>query len=915
MAWFGELGRRLWMLLRRNKFDVDLEEEMRLHVELRAQQQMQSGLAAEEARHAAARRFGNPTSLKERSHNSWGWQWLEHLIQDVGYGVRAMMRTKGITLVALLSLALGIGANTAIFSLLDAVMLRSLPVDDPGHLVLFGRGRWVGSTCCLPDRSWDLFSYPFYREILYREVGEKNGVFSGVTAIDSIQFSTHGSIAGGGAEMLHADLVSGTFFSVLGVKPAVGRVLSDADDQAPGSGPVAVASYSWWQRHFGGDPSVVGRTIRIETKDYTIVGVAPPGFFGVTVGEAPDFWIPLSMEKEVSPGWNGLSDKFFESLYLIARVKQGVTAGQASARINLLFKQILRSEYVGPHPSQKELTSIEHAQIELTSAARGLSQLRIQFSLPLEVLMTIVGLVLLIACANIANLLLARGATRSREIAVRMAIGASRSRLVLQLLTESFLLAISGGALGVALAWQASHVLLQMASSGRQPAPVDVTPDLRVLLFTLLLTGFTALLFGMIPAVRATRVDLTSSLKEGRGTTSSPARISLARALIVSQIALSLILLVAAGLFVRSLVNLTKVDTGFNKQNVLVFQLDEYAAGLPLDARLVSLQQQIEERVQSLPGVHSASFSMFTFNQGEWSDPAIVQGVPRTPENSGDVLYNVVGRGFFSTMGLPVLAGRGFDARDAENAPKVAVINETMAQIFLPGRSAVGHRFGLGEDPEQSGDIEIIGVVKNAKYVALQERPHAVAYFPYSQHIQYFGNFSVRYSGDSRPIVAGVRHAVAAVNRNIMVSEVSSLAEEVDDATVNQRLVAQLSASFGVLAVFLMCIGIYGLMSYAVTRRTNEIGVRMALGAGRSNVLWLVMREILMLVAIGVAIGVPVALAGNRLVSRMLFGLTPADPVSLFTAIALLLVIAVLAGYLPARRASLVNPTVALRYE
>ena len=919
MISFGELRRRFLMLLHRERFDADLDEEMRLHLELREQEQVKAGLEPEEAHYAARRRFGNAATLKEASHVAWGWTWFENLIQDLSYGLRLMKRSPGLTSVALLSLALGIGANTTIFSLLNALMLRSLPVEDPQHLVLFGHGRWVGSTDTLPNKSWDLFSYQFYRQI-----SRETEVFSGIAAVNSIEFATHGSVTGADLEKISADLVSGSYFSVLGVKPVLGRTLTETDDQAPGGGPVAVASYSWWKRRFGNDPSVLGKTVKIESREYTIVGVTPPGFFGTTVGQSPDFWIPLSMEKEISPGWNGLNDKFFESLYLIARLKPGFTVEQASANTNLLFRQILRSEYVGPNPSQKELESIRHAQIELTSAARGLSQLRMQFSLSLEILMTVVGLVLLIACANIANLLLARSTARSREIAVRMALGATRARLLLQLLTESSLLAVVGALMGIAVAWKASRLLLSMASGGKQPLPLDVVPDLRVLLFTFLLTGLTAFLFGMAPALGPTKIELTPSLKKGQGAASAPTRNSLANGLIVSQVALSLVLLAGAGLFLRSLVKLSNVDVGFNKQNVLIFGLDEYAAGLPFDARLVALQEQIEECVQSLPGVRSASFAMFTFNQGEWSDGITVQGVPRTPENSHDLLYNVVGRGYFSTIDLPVLAGRAFLPQDKEHAPLVAVVNETMARTFFPGGSAVGHRFGLGDDPAHSGEIEIIGVVKDAKYVALGEDRHSAAYFPYSQHIQYFGNFVVRYSGDSQPVISEVRRAIAKINPNVLVSNVSTLAEQVDDSIVNQRMVAQLSTFFGLLAVFLVCIGIYGLMSYAVARRTNEIGIRMALGAARSNVQWLVMKEILRLLSAGLAMGIPVALGGAHLVarledphlmSRMLFGLGPSDPLSLAFAIALMLAVAMLAGYLPARRASQVDPMVALRYE
>jgi len=853
--------------------------------------------------------MGSTNAVKHRIRSA-GWETVaENLWQDLRYSIRMLVKSPVFTLVAVLSLALGIGANTAIYSLMNVVMLRSLPVEDPGKLVLFGEAKQVGSTGSLPNASWDLFSYRFYRQI-----SSKSQVFSGIAAIDSVQFAPHGFLSGQSRETMHVRLVSGSYFSVLGVNPARGRVLTDADDDVAGNGAVAVASYSWWQQH-GKDPAIVGKAVSIQGVAYTIVGVAPLGFYGMTVGESPDFWIPLSMEKEISPGWNGLQKKWFQSLYLIGRLKPGVTVEQASANTNLNFKQYIRSEYLGPSPSQKDLADVDHAHIDLTSASRGLSRLRREFSLPLQILTTIAGLVLLIACANLANLLLARGTARSREFGLRMAIGATRSRIIRQLLTESFLLALAGSVIGVAGAWNASHALLTMASSSPQVAAMKVSPDLPVLGFTLALTIFTALLFGVAPAIRATRLDLNSSLKQGRTATVPFSRFSLARGLIVSQIALSLVLLAGASLFLRSLVNLTSIDTGFDKQNVLTFSLDEYSANLPLDARLVTLQKQIEARVQALPGVHAASFSMFTFNQGVWSDDLTVQGVPRTPENSNNVFYNVVGNGFFSSMSLPIVAGRGFDERDTIDSHPVAIINQTMANLFFPNSSPIGHHFGMGDDLSHSGDIEIVGVARNAKYVALDEDPVAAAYFPYSQRVQYFGNFLVRYSGDAGQIVPAVRRAIAEVNPNVLVSSVSTLNEQVEESTANQRLIARLSAFFGLLAAFLVCIGIYGLLSYAVARRTSEIGVRMALGARRSSVLWLILREILVLVVVGVMIGAPIALAGNRLVVKLLYGLSPADPLSLAAAIGLLSVIALFAGYLPARRASLVEPTVALRCE
>jgi len=908
MAWIGELGRRLLVLVRRNQYHRDLKEEMCLHRDLKQQEQIGAGLSPEEAYFAASRQFGNATFLKEVSQDMWGWNWLEHLMQDLHYGTRTMLRSPGLTIVAVLSLALGIGANTAIFSLMDAVMLRALPVEEPGQLVLFGDGRAAGSTDDFPDSTTRLFSYPFYREIQ-----KKNQVFAGVAAILSIPFGTHGTVEGRGSiEQMNTELVSGTYFSVLGVNPVLGRTLADADDQTPGASPVAVASNSWWKRRFGRDPGIVGRKVTIGSTVYTIVGVTPAEFFGTTVGQSPDLWIPLSMEKQISPGWNGLDNKFFQSLYIVARLKPAVRMEQAGANVNLLFKQVLH-EYAGPAPSQQRLDDIQRARIDLTSVARGLSRLRRQFSDPLEILMTVVGLVLLIACANIANLLLARATARHREIAVRQALGARRSRLIRQLLTESLLLALVGGVLGVAFASWADHLLLAMVSRGPEPLPLDVSIDARLLAFTFGVSLVTALLFGTVPALRATRLTLTNSLKEGRGPVGAAARSLLAKALVVSQVAFSLVLLVGAGLFLRSLVNLNHVDTGFNKENVLRLQLDPGAVGYKEDARLAALYQEIEQHVSALPGVRAASISFFTFNEGSWTTHVSVQGYA-PPGNSREVSHNIVGAGYFASLGIPLLVGRTFGPQDTTASAKVAVVNETMARQLFPAGSPIGRHFGIG-GPEHANEIEVVGVVKDAKYDSLKEHPQPADFIPYSQHIQYLGDFEVRSSGDPKMIASAVRRAIAEVDHNLPVSGVTTLAEQVGRSVASQRLVARLSAFFGLLAVFLACIGIYGLMSYAVTRRTNEIGIRMALGAGRANVLWLVMGEILALAALGITIGVPAALAGDRVVSSLLFGLSSNDPVTMLTAPAILLVVAALAGYLPARRASKVDPMVALRYE
>ena len=835
---------------------------------------------------------------------------MESLIQDVRYGLRTIYRCPVLTAVAVLSLALGIGANTAIFSLVDAVILRTLPVHEPERLVHFGKGESQGITISFPDQSWDLYSYPFYRDIQ-----QQNEVFSGVAAVQSMPNRVHATLDGGTEpEAVDAREVSGTYFSVLGVNAAAGRVFTDADDQTAGGHPVAVASFLWWQRRFGSRPFSAGKTLTIGSTIYTIIGIAPSEFFGTTVGESPDLWIPLSMEEQVPPGWKGLHDNLFQSLYLVGRLKPGVSISQADANVNLLYKQILH-EYAGSQPSPKQLTALEHARIELTPAATGLSQLRLQFSQPLRVLMGVVGLVLLIACANIANLLLARATARSHEIAVRMAIGAGRVRLIRQLLTESFLLAVMGGALGIWFAWWSSRVLVGMVSTGSQPLPLRVSPDLHVLAFTLLVCVVTAVLSGTAPAFRATRVELVPSLKDRRSSSSGPQRSSLAKGLIVSQVALSFTLLVGAGLFVRSLVKLANVNPGFNKDGALLFNLDmgglEYKED---DPRLPELCRQVEQRVNALPGVRAASFSLFTFNEGDWTVGASVQGYVPSSDRDRVILNNSVGTEFFRSMGMPVLAGRSFSAADTKNAPKVAVINETMARRFFAGRSPIGQHFGLGA-PEHSNDIEVIGVAKDAKYDSLDEKPQPAAYYPFSQSPQYFNDFVVRYSGGAGAIVDEVRRAISDVNPKLAVWGVSTMAEQVKQSVVQQTLIAQLSGFFGLLALLLACIGLYGVMSYTVARRTSELGIRMALGAERGNVLWLVMRETLLMVGVGLAIGIPLALAGTRLVSNMLFGLAPTDPFTMVCSLAVLLTVAALAGYLPARRASLVDPMVALRYE
>ncbi|HZU25813.1 MAG TPA: ABC transporter permease [Bryobacteraceae bacterium] len=892
----------------RKRNSGDFRSEIDAHLQLEIDRLREQGLTAEEARTEALRAFGNRTLAEERFYEAGRAVWWDSLVQNIRFGVRTLARTPASTLIAIVTLALGIGANTAIFTLMNTVMLRSLPVREPQQLVLFGRGRWAGSNDDLPNRSWQLFSYRFFKEFRHR-----NEVFSDVAAIDSILFGAHARVGSSPElEKVSEELVSGSYFNTLGVSAILGRTFTDEDDRIPGGHPLAVASYSWWKKRFGGNPAVLGTKITIRSTVYTIIGVTPPEFFGTTVGQSPDVWIPLAMEAEISPGWNGLDRDLFQSLYVIARRRPGVSMERASANTNFLFRQIIR-RYAGTQPSAKQLADISHARIDLTPAANGFSQLRRQFSSPLMILMGVVALVLLIACANVANLLLARAAARQREMAVRMSIGASRGRLLRQLLTESALLGVAGVVLGIAVAYAAGRLLLAMAFNPDKPLPIEIAPDAHVLFFTLGVAMSTVLLFGMAPAYRATRVQLVPALKETRSVVGGMQRNRLARGLVIGQVALSLLLLAGAGLFLRSLNSLLNVDTGFDRQNVLIVGVDPDGAGYQQDARVETMMQRAEERVSGLPGVQAAAFAFFVFNGGGWTDVVTVPGRPSAPHDP-EADHNIVGPQYLSAMRMPILLGRGLEAQDDFAAPKVAVINETMARTYFAGGSPLGRTFSVGKD-KQWQDIRVVGVVRDAKYMDLDEKQMPAAFYPHAQHAGFLYNFVVRYHGDLKAVAPRIRRAFADVDPHLPVGDMTTLSRVIDDAVVNQRMVAQLSTLFGALATFLACIGIYGVMSYGVARRTNELGVRMALGAARGDVLWMVLREVLGLLGIGVAAGLALAIAASRALESLLFGAKPFDPVVIGAATLIMAAVALSAGFLPARRATRIDPMIALRYE
>jgi predicted permease len=727
-------------------------------------------------------------------------------------------------------------------------------------------------------------------------------------------WNTHGFVNNSGdLELLEVQLVSGSYFPVLGVNPVLGRVLTETDDQTAGAHPVAVVSHEWWEQRLGGDPSVVGKTIKIDEITYTVVGVAPKEFFGTTVGSAPDLWVPLAMEKQIPPAhWNARDNEQFQSLHLIGRLKDGVTLEQASGVINLLFKQSLQVR-AGAQPTADRLADIQKASIELTPASRGLSTLRTQFSLSLKVLMGVVALVLLIASANVANLLLAHGTARKREFALRLAVGAARVRLVRQLFTESALLVLLGAFAGVAFAWWGSRLLLLMASDGPEALPLHVTPNIRVLAFTIGVSALCAVVFGTAPALRASRIEPNTALKGGK--TLTALRNPLGKAFVVAQVALSLLLLVGAGLFTRTLIKLQSIPSGFNQENAILFKVDTSATGYKTDdPRLPAMLREAEDKVREIPGVQAASFAFFIFHQGMWTTPAYTREPNSLTDSTRSVRNNVVGQDYFAAMGIPLVLGRGFGPQDTDKSQRVAVISESMAQRFFQSSSPLGKRFGI-DGPESTEQIEVVGVVKDAKVSVLTEEFQPMAYYAHSQSPDAVSNFVVRFSGPASAVVPQVRQTLKQVNRNLPVDDVVSLSDHIGRSLVQQKLVAKLASFFGLLALLLACIGLYGVMSYGVARRTNEIGIRMALGSRATGVLWLVLREALTLVVIGLVLGVIASLALTKTAASLLYELRPNDPLTIVLATSLLAAVAVFAGYLPARRASRVDPMVALREE
>ena len=841
---------------------------------------------------------------------------MNTLFQDIRYGLRMLIKAPGFTAVAVLTLALGIGANTAIFSLINAVLLKSLPVKNPQQLVLFqwDVNKWppmFGQT------GWDAkysFSYPAFQEL-----SAQAGVLSSAFAWVPLGFNDENTTVGinGQPTLANGVMVTGEYFSGLGVSPILGRGLTEADEN-PGSPRVAVISYAYWTRRFGRDKSIIGRNVTLNGISFTIVGVTPPSFYGVQVGSEPDIWMPFDDKPNMrpwstQPGGNGTSvytARNWLCLNVIGRLKNGVSRTQAQSSLDVVFHNFVTANW---HPDKPDL--VPH--MFLAPATQGLPQLQEGTAQPLYILMVAVGLVLLIACANVATLLLARATARKKEISVRLAIGASRSRLIRQLLTESVLMSVLGGALGLVFAAWGTRALVALMSNGSNQLVLDAGADMKVLLFTLVAALLTGILFGLAPAFRITRIELASAMKDNAANISDARdRHSLGKSLIVLQVAVSLVLMIGAGLFVRTLINFQNRNYGFNQQNLLSFALDPTRAGYH-DARLVNLYSQLLDRIQSLPGVKSATLMEFAPFMG-WSNnnSAAIEG-----EGNKSISFSVrsqaIGPDFFGTMGIPIIAGRGINRTDTEASPKVAVIDETFAKGFFHGQYPIGRRFSDDDKFDPKNAFEIIGVAKPAELTDPHSDLKPKAYFAYAQGPKYLDMmfFEVRAQGTPSAVISELRDTVHQIDPDLPLMNLATQKEETSQALSQESLFARLTTVFGLLALVLAMIGLYGTMAYSVTRKTHEIGIRMALGADPGNVLAMVIRQGIGLALIGVAIGVAVSLGATRLISSEIYGVKPYDPVTFLAVAAVLVAVAFLACFIPARRAMRVDPMIALRYE
>jgi predicted permease len=914
---------KLRSLMHRRRKEEDLRDELQFHLDEETEERQAEGLPGDEARHAARRDIGSIALIEEETRAVWTWTYLEQLAQDCRYAVRTMAANKTFSMLAILSLALGIGANTAIYSFMDSLLLRSLPVSDPESLAVLNWGAnptgrdfvmrgMSGSTW--KEEKWleaaGIFPFPAF-ELIRTNSG---AVFSSVFAYYPTRKVN--VMVKAQAEQASGEFVTGDYFRGLDVLPAAGRLIIPDDDRV-GAPAVAVLSFAYSQRRFGDAASAPGQSILINNVPFTVAGVAPPGFFGVDPAASPDFYLPLRtnvlLRLRGGPrDAEGYLEQNYYWLEMMARLRPGVSFTQAQAALGPVFHQ-----WVAGTASDRERAALP--ELLIREGATGLNTLRRQYSKPLYVLLAMVGLILAIACTNIANLLLARAAARRREMAVRLSIGAGRFRVIRQLLTESVLLASIGGALGLAFAIWGIRFLTFLLANGREDFTLHPTLNWHVLGAASALSLLTGLLFGLAPALQSTRVDVIPALKEARAGQPGPQhsfrRISLSQLLVVTQIGISLLMLVAAGLFVRTLSNLQSIELGFNRENVLLFRMNARQSG-HRDPEIITFYSDLQTRFSAIPGVRGASASHSPLlGEGTWAGGVVPVGQQR--KVSTHILMTTPN--FFKTMQIPVVLGRAFDDRDQPGSRAVAVVSEAYVKRYFPDRNPIGQQIVVSRRPPlENRTVEIVGVARNVRYGDLKGEFRDIAYFPFNQG-SYIPvedmTFALRTDGDPLRYVNTVRAIVSQADARVPVTDVKTQAAQIDQ-TMNQEIIfARLCTAFAILALLIACVGLYGTMSYTVARRTGEIGVRMALGAQRGAVVWMVLRQVLVLAAVGLAIGVPTALGISRLVESFLFGVKPNSPAALVLAVAILLGAVLVAGYVPARRASRIDPMTAVRHE
>ena len=873
MRWLGKLLLRWRSLFRRRDVEHELDAELHFHLQQQIEENLAAGMSPEEARYAARRTIGGIEQIREGCRDARSVRFIEMLLQDLRYALRMMRRSPGFTAVAVLSLALGIGANTAIFSFANAILLKKLPVTDPDRLVTIG---------------WSV-NYPFFREL-----DRHNGVLAGLAGRFSIDLNL---TAGSSTERMHGELVSGSYFPVLGVGAALGRVLAEEDDGAEDAHPVCVISYDLWQKKFAGAPDVLHKAILLNARPFQIVGVSERGFRGGALQGRFDVHVPMSMtgffegEKRDSTGWSWLQ--------MIGRLKPGITRVLAEANI----------QAVGTHIDKEQGHEKWKASYRLFPGDQGFDDHRDEFEKPILVLLAVVASVLLIACANVANLLLARAVERQREIAVRLALGATRARLVRQLSLESLVLSGVGGMVGFLLSFWMVQTLVYFLRSDN--FAIGLRPDVLALGFTAALSIITGLIFGLAPAWQVTRPDVAPALKQEMAGRAWASRAFLRRALVVCQIGTSLVLVFGAGLFARTLRNLRTVDLGFRPEQIILMTMDPSLSGYK-EADTALLYDRLLETIRKVPGVRAASLAnMIVLSGGMFA--ADVGVTDYTPQDHEPNYYlNWVSTDYFKTLGTPILQGRDFNRWDRKGAQPVAIVNQRFATHFWPGQNAIGKRFRWGG---WKSDVEIVGVVSNTKYQTIREEPQFIYYLPVTQQHVSGLTLYVRTVGDSDRTISGVRDIVRALDPRLPVYGIKTLEAQIDSQLSQERILASLSTFFSVAATLLAALGLYGVVAYSVKRRYQEIGIRMALGARGQDVILLFARENLATVLLGIGIGIACAFASTRYCASLLYGLHYNDVATLAVASVLLLAVALLASFLPARRASRVDPMVALRYE